>query len=165
MYLHTRRELPPGDAGVAVTLEEMRRWAREPDPLLTREAGRILQRTGGDPEATAMAVRAFLHAHTRYENDPWGAEVLKSPRAMLRQIHRDGVTAGDCDDMALLAAALGRAAGLPARFVVLGFTRGGPLEHVLTQLGTPSGWREIDPARPVGYRPPHGFLRLRFVPV
>lgn len=165
MYLHTRTTIPPGDAGVAVTLRHMRKWARTPDPLLADVAARIMQDTGGDPEALYQAVRGYLHAYTRYEDDPWGAEVLKTPRAMLRRIALNGVAFGDCDDMATLAAALGVALGIPARFVVLAFSRGGPLEHVLTQLRLPSGWREIDPARPPGWRPPHGFVRIRFVPV
>jgi len=159
VYLHTRRPLPPGDDGVLLTLGYMQAWARTPDPLLAAVAVRIMEQSRGDREAAFREIRAFLHAHTRYHDDPWGQEVLTTPRAMLRRIASTGVAFGDCDDMATLAAALAVACGFPARFVALGFTRGGPLEHVLTQIRTPSGWREI------GWRPPHGFLRILYAPV
>jgi transglutaminase-like putative cysteine protease len=64
-------------------------------------------------------------------------------------IAAQGYARGDCDDVAILGAALGKAAGFPARFVLLGF--GGPMapyQHVFTEIGTRQGWMNLDVTRP-----------------
>jgi len=141
--------IPNGDAGVNRTVEHMRALARERSPLLAEVAAGIVWEAGQDPDATAAGIRDFVGAAIRYVPDAWNAEVVRSPTYLLRRIQEQGFAYGDCDDMATLAAGLALAAGLPARFVLIGF-HGGPWEHVYAQIWTAAGWLEVDPSRPEG---------------
>jgi hypothetical protein len=82
-------------------------------------------------------------------SDPSGVELLHDPVLLLEDIRERGQARGDCDDVAVLGAALGGAMGLSARFVVVGF-RGPnePFEHVWTELYDGTTWRELDVTRP-----------------
>ena len=87
----------------------------------------------------------------RFRRDPWRLEWVMAPAAQLAYVKAQGCVEGDCDDAAVLAAALGEALGFPARFAVLGFLgRRGPISHVFTELEVPgAGWYELDVTRPV----------------
>lgn len=86
--------------------------------------------------------------HWRFVRDPTGIELLHRPERLLDQIAAGGYAIGDCDDAAILGAALGKAVGFSARFVVLGFFGPrGPFSHVYTELWTGTGWRELDITR------------------
>jgi len=141
-----------GFAGTQQTLRKMGKLAREAlrDPRVLETAARITRAAQvRDQVGQATALRAWVAAHTRYLNDPPGMELLRTPSFLLDRIGRDGVVEGDCDDMALLTAALGLAAGLAPRFQVVGFAGpDGPLSHVFTELLTPRGWIEMDVTRP-----------------
>lgn len=68
---------------------------------------------------------------------------------MLQKIFKEGAANGDCDDVAILGAALGMAVGLPASFVLVGFDRNEPFQHVYTELYTGlQGWAEMDVTAP-----------------
>lgn len=144
----TRRPLPPGDAGVALSVSTMKRLIDEPSPILAETAAALTWGSGGDPEEAARAIAEFVAARVLYVQDAWNGEVLRSPTYMLRRIERDGAAFGDCDDMATLAAALGRAAGFPARLILVGFGAAEPYSHVYAELQTPAGWVTIDPVAP-----------------
>lgn len=140
---------PGGDLGTIRTLGIMKRYARRalPDPLLQGAARRILGGAAA-PAAMAAAVRSWLARVFQFQPDPPGVELVKTPRRQLLELERTGRVTGDCDDAAVLGAALGRAVGLPARFVAVGFERGMPFRHVWTELETPDGWVELDVTRP-----------------
>ncbi len=73
----------------------------------------------------------------------------------------------DCDDAAILAAGLGKAVGLLARFVLVGFRSSrAPFSHVWTELRSPTGgpWVEMDVTRSV-QRLPSRETRVRVVGV
>lgn len=138
----TEGVVPEGDAGTFFTLALMRDLVRADVPLLAPHLRHIVG--VGNP---LVALRRFLAEHVRFRHDPTGVELLKAPAYQLAAIRARGIVTGDCDDIATLGAALGLAAGFPARFVVLRFDPGGPFEHVFTELRGPSGWVELDTSR------------------
>lgn len=102
---------------------------------------------------SACGIRRWLGSRFRFLRDPTGIELLRGPVALLDDVARVGYALGDCDDAAVLGAALGRAAGLPARFVVFGWTGpDGPFTHVFAELGAGPRWIDLDVTRP--YRLP-----------
>lgn len=141
-------EIPWSHAGIEATVGHMRRLARAAaaDPLLRETAAHIVQGESSDV-GRAQAIRSFLSDHVRFQPDPSGVELIRSPRLLLEQIADRGAR-GDCDDVATLGAALGMAVGIPARFKLLGFTPAGPFEHVYTELLTSQGPVELDTTRP-----------------
>lgn len=100
-------------------------------------------------------IAAWLREHTAFVADPEGPsdsiELLRDPVLQLRRIAQTYTAEGDCDDAAMLAAALGCAAGFPVRFRVVGFTPDprGPVVHVFTELYHAPAWRPLDVTRPV----------------
>ncbi len=157
-------EIDGGIPGTEQTLRKMAKLAREAlrDPRVLETAARIARAAQvRDQVGQATALRAWVAQHTRYLNDPPGLELLRTPSFLLDRIGRDGLVEGDCDDMALLTAALGLAAGIAPRFVAVGFAGpGGPLTHVYTELLTPAGWQEMDVTRPEGRTMPTPTRRL-----
>lgn len=144
--------IPGGDLGAMQTLREMRRLVNESlyQPLLINTAHEIVTPCRArDTGCQAAAIRAWLAAHFRFVPDPRGVELLRTPAVLLEWIEQQGFVTGDCDDAAVLAAALGKAVGLMASFVVVGFrTTGAPFTHVFTLLRTRDGWAEMDVTRP-----------------
>lgn len=154
------RWIPGGDAGTRVTLRAMRRLARRSltDPLLLATAARIVgEGRAGVP--WAWRVREWLEDHWRFLPDPLTVELVREPRVMLQELGALGYMAGDCDDAAVMAAALGMAGGLRARFKVLGFVPGGEFSHVYTELRDGGQWVEQDVTRPAQF--PEGLLPAR----
>lgn len=150
------RAIAGGDLGASQTLAAMRDTARAAlkDPRVLEAAGTIVRAAPArDYAGQVRLLRAWVASHTKFLRDPVGLELLRTPRYMLDEIARVGVAQGDCDDIALFAAALGLAVGLPARFVALGF-RGatGPFTHVITELRAGDRWLELDTTRPVWAR-------------
>jgi len=107
----------------------------------------------------------------RYTRDPLRVEQLKDPVRMLEEIENDGVTLGDCDDLATFLVACLGTIGQKARIVTVGFRPlnprydksliiepnmrlmtskhprlGGPFTHVFAQARKPkAGWVTLDP--------------------
>ena len=79
-----------------------------------------------------------------------GQETVQTPEVTISQ------GAGDCDDMAVLTAALATAMGYKFRFKTIG--KDGP-SHVYTEILDPKkGWTVVDPASPPGLvTPPPGY--------
>lgn len=90
-----------------------------------------------------------MAARFRFLRDPAGVELVHHPRVLLDRLRKEGYVQGDCDDAAILGAALGKVIGLPARFVVVGF-RGprGPLTHVYAEVSDGSRWVDLDVTAP-----------------
>ncbi|MCP4902929.1 MAG: transglutaminase domain-containing protein [bacterium] len=147
----TTTEIPSGDAGTFATLRQMRRMvnASLTSPLVRDAATKIASEFGGrDYVGHATGIRRWLTDHMQYVPDPRGVELVHSPQVLLRRIESTHYVQGDCDDIAVLGAALGKSIGLRARFVVLGFRRGGGYSHVYTILRTPKGWVDLDISKP-----------------
>jgi hypothetical protein len=90
----------------------------------------------------AQTIRAWLSGNFRFVPDPVGVELLRAPAVQLHTWEQRGLITGDCDDAAILGAALGKAVGIRAAFVAVGFSMSGPLSHVYTVLTGP-------PKRPI----------------
>lgn len=146
--------IPHGHAGIETTVQHMRRVAREAQasPLLRDTADRILREAGNDLEA-AHLLRGWLDSHTAFEFDPPGVERIKTPRAMLEEIRDRRVARGDCDDVAVLGAALSHMMGLPSRFQLVGFQYGEPYGHVYTEVRAGRRWVDLDTTRPAQLPP------------
>lgn len=145
----TRRRIPGGNAGVLTSLTTLVRLARDgaQSPIVWAAARAILGRIP-PPENGIGRLRLWLADHVIYQEDPPGVELVRSPTVALARIGAYGVLLGDCDDVAVLAAALGLAAGYRARYVLTGWGAG--LSHVWAELLGPAGWVELDVTRPEG---------------
>ncbi len=153
--------IPGGALGIELTVWYMRRLVRASyrSPLLRETGAAIVGASSTDTEA-AQRIRSWLEAYTVFEEDPVGIETIRSPDLMLGIIECGGIAAGDCDDVAVLGAALGLAVGLPARFVLLAFQDPGLYSHVFTELITAAGPVELDTTRPA-QMPPDIVIRRR----
>lgn len=106
-----------------------------------------------NPAAMARAILRWLRLHTRFVPDPVNAQLLKAPVLMLEEIRRDGLIGGDCVDLAMLAASLAMAVGLPAQFIAEAYAAEpnamhAKLTHVYTVVQTQFGWLNMDTQRP-----------------
>lgn len=147
--------IPPGDDGTAATLQYMAQLALRGavTPACRGVAARCVLGSGRDPLFHARLLRDWVDRHTEFLADPTHAEGLTPPEKLVSVIASSGIAQCDCDDVAMLAAALGVAIGLRARFVVVAFG-GGPspaFAHVWCDLAGPDGaqWLSVDPTRPV----------------
>ena len=131
------------------TLELMGELVRQPGELVGLQAAQLMQRARGDAHAFPGVLRRWLRVHTRYEDDPYNVELLREPAYALHVIQEDGILWGDCDDVAVLGAALASSAGLSSRFKVLAWD--GPWSHVYAEVSAPGGvWHDLDIQRPPG---------------
>lgn len=126
-----------GDLGVTQTVAMMRRLVERAivNPGFRRFAVRLAQEHGRDNINQALGIRSWLTDHVTFMKDPDRVELLQDPVLLLTQIVHEDVVGMDCDDVAMLGAALGRAVGLRARFVVVGFREpNAPYQHVWAEL-------------------------------
>lgn len=146
--------LPASDLGTHLTLLTMRAMVYREfmNPLVRLTAAQIVAGINGqDGVEQAHAIRDYLSNFTEFLRDPDGIEMLHGPVWQLQQIRQNGVVQVDCDDVAMLAAALGKAVGLRARFVVVGFDNPKqPYRHVWTELSPRNlpAWVDMDVTRP-----------------
>lgn len=159
----TRSIISSGDYGSRQTLDRMAALvnASLSVPLVIETANGIAATVPPrDYYAIAQAIRAWLTRRFRFVRDPVGVELLRDPEYQLRQWMTNGYITGDCDDAAILGAALGKAVGIGGKFVAVGFRPGGPLVHVFTVLtgrasggiGSLGSGVDLDVTRPVGSR-------------
>lgn len=95
------------------------------------------------------AILQWLTRRFQFVRDPRGVELLKSPQVMLEEWERSGRATGDCDDAAILGAAVALASGYRVRWVLLGFRKSGPYGHVYAEARRPRGpWVPFDVTRP-----------------
>jgi transglutaminase-like putative cysteine protease len=143
--------IPGGDAGTRATLQKMRALVNRSltDPLIVESARRLVQGLPvRDYDLYAAQVRGYLQEHLQFVPDPRGVEMLSTPRYLLTQIARGYVVQGDCDDAAILGAALAKAVGLRTKFRVLAFYRpDAPFSHVFALVQGRSGWLDLDTTR------------------
>jgi transglutaminase-like putative cysteine protease len=105
------------------------------------------------PYLQALAIKNFLERTWRFVDDPYDRDTFVAPDVALREFLAAGVLAGDCDEAATMGAALGRAIGLQAQFVVLFFDDrpDASVQHVFAVLLTDDGRSvSLDITRPRG---------------
>lgn len=145
----TTVEIPDGDAGTLATVEHMRALVNDrcAHPRIRDLALRIIG-NAALPQQQIERIRSWLRTHVRFVPDPDVTELLHDPVLLAEWIERDGRVGVDCDDVAMLGAALGKAIGIPARFVVVGFYQpNAAFGHVWTELFDGYSWRELDTTR------------------
>lgn len=108
--------------------------------------------------SSPQAIRRWLDRRFEFVRDPPGLELLKAPDVMLQEWEHTGTFTGDCDDAAIMAAAVALAAGFRVRWMVLGFRRRGPFKHVYAEAWDGRRWIDFDVTRPAQF--PAG-LRVR----
>jgi hypothetical protein len=151
------RELPAGDAGVAETIAAMCRLVDNAvkDPQVNRLAIGIVRGHGAwQPLRDLQSLYAYWQACFRYVEDPVGPlgpkETLRPVRDLLE------LCAGDCDDSAMVMAALAGTLGYETRFVTVAADASDPSQfsHVYSEAliqphdGSAPRWVAMDCARP-----------------
>lgn len=161
--------LASGDFGTWMTLRSMRGMVLRQYllPIVRLTATQIVAGLGGkDGVLQAEAIRRWVDNHVEFLRDPDGAEMLHGPSWQLDQINIMKRVYVDCDDVAMLAAALGKSIGLRARFVVVAFDYpNAPYRHVWTELApiNKNVWTDVDITRPSQGLPFDRITRSTFV--
>lgn len=152
-------QLPDGPEGTRATLDLMAELARanRTNPIIRGLAEKIIADVPQkDYVGEARAVQQFVLHAIRYTQDIDGVETLKDPVTTLAS------AMGDCDDKALLAAALLRSIGHPARFVAVSFNDPNMYEHVYVETRAGTVWIPLETTENVdlGWSPPHPLSKL-----
>lgn len=85
----------------------------------------------------AGALYTWITKNINYVRDPWNIERIQSPDVTIRQ------KAGDCDDHAILSAALLQSLGIQTGFRIVSRT-GRTYDHIYTVFRSPKGWKSFD---------------------
>lgn len=122
------------------------------DPLVRATAERIISGIYGKDylsEAVALGYWASDQRNIRYTRDPAKVELVKTARLVLL------TRAGDCDELAVLLAAMLHAIGITeVRFILVGFAPG-VLSHTFVEFQDPrsGAWVALDPVAGPGTGP------------
>ncbi len=150
--------LADGPEGIRQTLYIMRRLVRESqfDDEIRKLAESIIAGVPGKEfYRQAKAIHDWIFSNIKYTLDNEGFERIAGPQYTLAQ------RSGDCDDMAVLEAALLKAIGHPARFVAMA-QEPDAFCHVYIETKIGSNWVPSDPTEPngFGWAPPDAVSRL-----
>ena len=128
----------------------MGRWGAQ-SPRVRDLALRIVAAAGIDAKdyrGEIDAIHAWMQGSIRYTRDPVGQERVQTPEhtAFVQR-------SGDCDDFAVLEAALLGALGHRTRFVTVGFAPG-RFSHVFLEVDHRGQWTALDPItdHPAGWQ-------------
>lgn len=131
-------KLPDGVEGVRATLRIMTRLARDGKTVVRPVALQLTQNLKQrDFGAEIDALFDFVKNRIRYVRDIHQIETLQAPERTLQ------LKAGDCDDKAVLLAALLESIGHPARFHAIGF-RPQHFQHVYVETKIGGGWIPLE---------------------
>lgn len=97
-----------------------------------------------DYEGEARRLHAFVRDQVRYVKDTNGVELLHDPVTLLQ------IGAGDCDDKAILLAALLESIGHTARFRAVAFEPEA-WAHVWVQDWLGGRWLDLEPTEPIAF--------------
>jgi transglutaminase-like putative cysteine protease len=102
------------------------------------------------------AIQRWTRSNIRYTRDPYTAETLKTPHALLESPQ------GDCDDQATLIGALALSIGFPVRFVAIGTVEPGVFDHVFCEVKLGTLWLSVESTEPVdvGWNPENVVARM-----
>jgi transglutaminase-like putative cysteine protease len=138
--------------GPETTIREMRRAILGPRGersvvlhQLTEHVVRLLQPK--DYQSEILGVRNFVAEHVRYKNDPLTTEWVSDPERVASQVLTYGRATADCDDIALIMAAMLRQVGRVVEWVTVGFGRPNNFSHVFARVQEPKSqrWIVVDP--------------------
>jgi len=93
----------------------------------------------GDYAGECLACYYWVCQNVRYMRDIHEVEFVKQPERLIETL------SGDCDDIATLLAAMFMSCGNKVRFVLVGFSPGGPPSHVFVEVLTARGNITFDP--------------------
>lgn len=85
----------------------------------------------------AEVIYKWMVRNINYVRDPWNIERIQSPAVTLAQ------KAGDCDDHAILGAALLQSLGIQTGFRIISRT-GRTYDHIFAVYHSPDGWKSFD---------------------
>lgn len=148
---YSLQQIPNGSPGTSATLSLMCKLTRQAkkNPTIRELAIRLTNHLPPkDWKAEVGAIRDFVRSNIRYTRDIRGVETLQAPIQTLR------LRAGDCDDMAMLTAALLEAIHHPTRFTAIGFSPN-HYAHVFPETKIGPHWFSVETTEPVplGWRP------------
>jgi hypothetical protein len=139
----------PGAAGIVQTMGLMRAMTNQAidHPIIRQHAARATEHvTRGHQKEQALAIGEWVRAKVRYVPDPLHKENLTNPATMAEAIHQGKKVFGDCDDMSMLVAAMGKSIGLQPIFHGVGREK---FHHVYTEIAGVA----IDPTVSFGVKP------------
>jgi transglutaminase-like putative cysteine protease len=151
--MEIRRAMAPfsGDGQTRITLSLMKRLTYEAllSPDIIQTATDIVRNVSGhDTRGLAAAIDGWSRSHVGYLDDPIvqsGGDFLRTPDYVLLEIKHKGRARIDCDDAAMLTAALALSVGLVPRFHAVAFgDPSAPFQHVYTEVYTDAGWMPLD---------------------
>jgi transglutaminase-like putative cysteine protease len=162
MTLVSRVSIAGGDAGALDDLGIMCRLVNDSlhNPFVVMASRDLVVRAAPqrDTRRQAIAIRGWLARVWRFVDDPAGEELLRDPEHLLREYFATSQIIGDCDEAAILGAALGKTVGIPATFTVLAFdpvdSGSATFSHVFASLLLPDGSLfSLDVTKPPGSVP------------
>ncbi len=106
------------------------------------------------------AVHRFVMLHLRYVRDPLWYEAITMPETLAFERQQ-----GDCDDHAVLEAALLGSLGIQTRFVTYAFKGSPTMSHVALQAKVGNKWIPLDPIvknKPAGWEVPDSTTRVLY---
>lgn len=174
MYLHrptsppagwprsaTLAEIPGGIAGTRATLRTMADLIRRARLDIAVRSLAVMIVAGLPHKAYAEqagAICRWVQQNIQFVRDIRGVETLTPPAYLIE------VRAGDCDDQAMLVAALAESIGLPSRLVA-GGPRNNYAVHVWAEIYAGGRWiacETTEPWRP-GVRPPFPYTLVQAI--
>ena len=124
---------------------------RSPDMVVRNQALAIVRGLPSkDFNAELFTLWRWVDTEIRFVRDIRGVETLQTPQRTLE------LGQGDCDDHAILIAALAETLGFPTRFHALGFEPG-IYQHVMTEARLRGKWISLETTVPgayIGWYPP-----------
>lgn len=145
----------PGKVGSFQTLQEMKRLIIEAvQSQKPRQAALDLIRSNYvlNPSIFVEALRNWILLHVTIIDE--FEELAISPQMMIDQIESTGMSAGDCDDIAMLSAAMLVSVGAEAQLCACFPQSDGTYGHVFCRYRFPGMiWSDFDPT--IGYNKPH----------
>jgi transglutaminase-like putative cysteine protease len=140
---HSVQYIPDGSVGTGLTLEKISQIVGFSlrRPVVRLVALSVLKRANVDGRnnvEVASAIFNFVKNKVRFVPDPVNVETLQCPETTLRLGY------GDCDDQALLIAALMASVGLSVRFRTVGVNSENH-SHIFTEVFL-NDWVSADPS-------------------
>jgi len=134
-YNITYETIPDGEPGTRRTIERMFEIAHKGSQswdviCLARKIVRGVE--SKDKSGEIEAIYRYVKDNITFRSDPYGTELLQDPRIVLGLVPSDGAYAADCDDLSIAVVALGKALGIPGRFVTIGNSES--FTHVYPEL-------------------------------
>ncbi len=150
--------IPSGRAGTVATVKWMMRLVVDGEawPELRPIALQIVEPCESrNFRCMADELARWVGSHMKFINDAWRREQLQTVPYLLRVIEKNGYSYGDCDDYAILIAALAKSLGFPVKIRVIRYALQPGFSHVIPVVYVRDhGWIEYDMTAPLGEVPP-----------